>query len=589
MAASATSFAQIIKPALVNIKWHLGRILVFWLGLSLAHSLILVLIGPLLMALMNGHNLATISIAALLPKHITFLPQAWLAQTIPVATLKVWLPVAILVVGLLKSLATYGFQINQHYTALYVANTFRQKLFAKILAKDFEDLQNKSPGSWMSLIVNDVHFLQSRFSDLCLGVLRDLGITLAAIGTLALIAPQAAIVLVVAIPLLALGLGRISKNIAYFARKWQADLAELARQMLSIRRRLHFVKAQGGEAFEKAFFDHQNQAYFDNIKKSLRIRSGFAPWLEFVGIALFVGVLWLQSRGLLFATLSGPEIFQIFAALGMLLRPMRNIGEQLSKFQETRGALQHSLEVFAETPRAKASSQVVGEPLAIASLDFGYRNRIIGSIANLKPNYGRALAIIGPSGSGKSTLLKTLAGLIPAHNYEGGTPLAEWQQQSSYVSQKPFLFDGTLRDNLTYGIPGTVSDAQIIASLEQVGLSALSSRNNGLDAQILGLKPGFSGGQIQRLAIARLILSNRKIWLLDEPTAAVDAKTETSLLNYLLAAARTSKVCLVTVTHRLSHLDRYDEVWFLENGKLLAAGSPAEVAQLPAYKDFQSV
>ncbi len=584
-----------------TIKGPLVRVLLALVILSLANGLLVLLVGPLLKGILTSGSV--VGLSDLLPaKFHRLFPQAW-DQTWPVQVLALWLPGLIIAVGLLKSLATYVYQVNQNHAALLVAAAYRRKLFERIMGLPFQAIQAKAPGQWMSVLINDVHLLQMRFSDLTTGLLRDVFTVCSALIALSLVHAPSALVLAILTPLMAYGMGRAGQRIAFFAALWQRELALMVESVLSIRRRFDFIRAQGGESLELKWFDAKNHAYYQNIKKSLLIRSGFAPWVEFLCILIFVSIVYGTGTGWLFKHLSVPQLFQVFAAFGLILRPLRNMGEQIANFQETRGALRESLALFTlaaqrQVPQLATSLQRAGSiasknitalpdnfSATFTSLSVGYNGQAVAKFCDLKIARGKSIAIIGPSGAGKSTLIKTFANLLDAIESESDVTLATLAPYSSYVSQRPYLFDGDLRSNISYGC-SSISDSVIWSALTVVGLEPLlRSDPRGLDRPIKGLTPEFSGGQIQRIVVARLLVQDRLLWLLDEATSAVDQKTEQELTQALLQLTRAENRMLLMVTHRLRWLLHYDEVWFVD-GSLQLKGTHEQLLQNPHYNQF---
>ncbi|KRL14097.1 thiol reductant ABC exporter subunit CydC [Schleiferilactobacillus perolens] len=195
---------------------------------------------------------------------------------------------------------------------------------------------------------------------------------------------------------------------------------------------------------------------------------------------------------------------------------------------------------------------------------------------------GEKVAILGPSGEGKTTILQLLLGdLIP----QAGTitvndiPVAALQDERptlfGYLNQAPFLFNTTIRDNIRLGAPAA-SDKQIMTVLDDVGLGSLVQQlPDGLGTPVTESGQRFSGGQQQRLALARILLKKTPILLLDEPTIGLDPVTEQALMQMVMQVSRNRT--LIWVTHHLQGLETADQAIFLTNGKITMAGKPADL------------
>lgn len=576
-------FQRILKreilPIVFGQKGTLVRILLSLLALSLSSSLLLLLAGPLITSMLQGGQ--TLALDQLLPKGLLVLLPNLKGIDLPLTHLRVYIPLLILAAALLKGISGFAYQKNQGFLALRVATSYRTRLVAALLAQPYQTLRQRGSGEWMSLLMNDVEILSERFSQLTTQLLKDSMILLAALATMMLVHWPLTLTILLLGPVAAWFLGWVGKSIALHAQAWQKELALMNGRLLGLRARFDFIRAQGGEEFEFERFHAHNQSYYRRVRQSLFVRSAFAPWLEWGGMVGFVVLIFGISQGFWFSDLTPSVLIQLLAGMGMLVRPLRQLGEQYSRFQEAKGVLGQSMELLAkpsDVPKALPSGTEFSE-MRIRSLKFGYQTPLL-TLEDLSFEVGRAYAVLGPSGCGKSTFLQGFAGLLSNVQVDSEPPFALLQRESNYVAQKPFLFDGTLRDNLGYGLPqGLLEGAQEV--LEGLGLEELVfAHPNGLDQKVRGIQPQFSGGQCQRLMVARGLLRglSHKLWLFDEVTSALNPALEAQTTHYILKRAREAGALLLFVTHRLDHLSAFDEVLFFENGQLVLK-EKASVAQ----------
>lgn len=203
------------------------------------------------------------------------------------------------------------------------------------------------------------------------------------------------------------------------------------------------------------------------------------------------------------------------------------------------------------------------------------------------------IGIIGESGAGKSTLVDILGGFLhPTSgnitiNGNGVTALTdeEWRKQTAYIPQRPYIFSGTLADNVRFYYPEATQEA-VAAALESAGLSKLvSSLPGGLDEMIGGGGRSLSGGQEQRVALARALLSSRPVMLLDEPTAHLDIETEYELKETMLPLFEGKLVFLAT--HRLHWMTDMDLIVVMQQGRVAEVGTHSELtARKGAYYEL---
>jgi ATP-binding cassette subfamily C protein CydD len=270
--------------------------------------------------------------------------------------------------------------------------------------------------------------------------------------------------------------------------------------------------------------------------------------------------------------------------------PLRELGTHYHARQEAVAAADKLRELLEATPKAIAGegagldATVHQISLEGAGLTYPGRQTPVFTGVNLTLQRGRIVALVGPSGAGKSSLLQVLLGfrqLSEGQVKVNQTPLDmvgsyAWLEQVAWVSQHTTLFPGSLRDNLLLAAPDASEHALYLALEQANALEFVQRLPDGLDTIVGELGSGFSGGQIQRLALARAFLKDAPVLLLDEPTANLDRDSEQLVLESLqtLCAGR----LVLMLTHRRSSMLRADEVWQLENGQLSLLNTDAPEA-----------
>ena len=572
--------------------------------LSITQGVFLLLIKGFLAAFFTSADAENIRLGNLVPETMRQWIPAFEQLTISRSFLSVLVPVGIVVAGILKAFATYLYNLGIFRLSLKVAQNYREKIFEGVMALPWLSSSKRSPGEWMSVIMADAIFIQSRLTDFSTAFIKDGVLILSCLVTLSIIHWPAALALILIAPFIGWQMGRAGKRIAWFTEAFQRELGLLAGQLLGIRERFRFVRAQQGETFERTHFEARNTAYLKMMNGSIFLRAIVAPGMEWVGFFIFALFIYAWTRKIPGFDLSPDVVIQFFVALGLILRPIREMGEQVARWSETVGGLRRSMEVINEVDqfesqlggveRRKVLSQHLPPTFVqINSMEISYERRLAFSASNLNLKPGHSVAIIGPSGAGKSTIVKCLAGLIPPSSWQASMPWPQIVNHTTLVSQSPFLFKDTLRGNLLYGLSGserqTVTDKMLWDSLRLVNLEdTIKVLPNGLESEFNPIQTNLSGGQIQRLVIARAILRRPNILMLDEATAAIDGATERDISTRLIAASRHDGTILIAVTHRLRWLGLYDEVWFVENGRLELAGSHTDLLTRPRYRQFTS-
>ncbi|MGV2987144.1 heme ABC transporter permease/ATP-binding protein CydD [Vibrio sp. E150_011] len=288
-----------------------------------------------------------------------------------------------------------------------------------------------------------------------------------------------------------------------------------------------------------------------------------------VGVTLFAG---------LFILILAPEFYQ----------PLRDLGTFYHAKAQAVGAAESIVE-FLETevpdlPQGKSPLKP-SEHIGLEATDlevFSPEGRCLVGPITFQIKHGESVALVGPSGAGKTSLVNTILGFMP---YSGSLKINgqelrdivcdEWRERVSWVGQNPLLLHGSIGDNITLG-KQNVSD-QTISSALSSSFSAEFVDEHGLDYQVTDRSASLSVGQAQRLALARAMIQDGQFWLLDEPTASLDAKSE-RLVNEGIVQTTQGKTTL-TVTHQLSQLKNMDTIWVMNNGKLEQVGSFASLTE----------
>lgn len=286
------------------------------------------------------------------------------------------------------------------------------------------------------------------------------------------------------------------------------------------------------------------------------------------GVSLFAG---------LFILILAPEFYQ----------PLRDLGTFYHAKAQAVGAAE-SIVNFLQTEVSEQSrgSQPIPNPsqICIEAQDLIVTSpdgkQLLGPVSfSILP--GQATALVGPSGAGKTSLVNAILGFLP---YQGSLKingievnqcqLSQWREQISWVGQNPLLLHGSIRENVSLGNPA-LTDSQIQAALDEAFASEFVSQC-GLDYPISDRSGGLSVGQAQRLALARAMLQQGSFWLLDEPGASLDAKSE-QLVMQGIANKRQGKTTLM-VTHQLNQLQQTDQILVMQSGRIVQSGSYSELA-----------
>ncbi|MEO6874897.1 MAG: ABC transporter ATP-binding protein [Opitutaceae bacterium] len=376
---------------------------------------------------------------------------------------------------------------------------------------------------------------------------------------------------------------------------------------------IRVVRAFARQEFERKKFAEPNARYRDKSLRLMLLMSWYWSISDVValgqlGLTLIVGAHWIVAGkitvGLLFAFLS---------YLGIMLWPVRQMGRILTDLGKTSVALTRIREILSiareSEPtasataisaahalpgpgRAESPTERITGRIAVRDLHFHHatdhlavagRGALNGVTFDVHP--GESLAILGPSGAGKSTLMHLLLrlydyteGSIQLDGRELATLPRSWvRAQIGVVMQEPFLFSKTLRDNLRLG-RGDAPDEEIEAAARAASIhDTILTFADGYSTLIGERGITLSGGQRQRVAIARAVLKRPPLLILDDAMSAIDAETESLILNAL--QERRGKATTLVIAHRLSTLAHADRVIVLDHGRIIQTGTHAELSQ----------
>ncbi len=499
---------------------------------------------------------------------------------------------AILVVGILLSGAlSWGFNFaRQLYSAKAVGNVvlkLREDAFAAVLARDMSFYDEFPSGKIVSRVTSDTEDfatvvtltlnLVSQFLLVALIVVAlfiiDPGLTLLAL----LIAPVIVIV--------ALAFRRIARTTTQRARRALASVNSLVQESMS---GISVAKSFRQERSIYGEFCQVNQrSYAVNLRQGL-VFSGIFPLLNTIaglGTALIIYFGGLRVLG---HTASPGSWYLFVQAISIFWFPLTSIASFWSQFQQGLGSAERVFALIDATPRVQQTGEVMPPRLAgritFDRVDFGYNERepVLQDFSLTIPD-GQTVALVGHTGAGKSTLGKLIArfyefqqGRLLIDDYDiRSFDLPAYRRQLGIVPQAPFLFAGTVVETIRYARPDA-TDEEVEAAARRIGGGDwIEALPQGLQTQIGEMGRGLSLGQRQLVALARLLLQDPSILILDEATASVDPLTEAQIQEGLdeALAGRTA----IVIAHRLSTVKRADRILVLDHGRIVEEGTHNEL------------
>jgi ATP-binding cassette subfamily C protein CydD len=401
----------------------------------------------------------------------------------------------------------------------------------------------------------------------------------------------AGVVMMVTAPLIPLFMILIGKGAEQRNQRQWRQLAWMSAHFLDVIQGLTTLRLFNASRREAQVIARISDDYRRGTMSVLRIAFLSSFVLEFFStvsiamVAVLIGfrLYWGEMDFVhgLFVLLLAPEFYL----------PLRNMGTQYHARMEAIGAAERIVEIL-ETPAAEASGKLatVAElrqaDIRFEAVSFRYpdgRQAVQDIDLVIRP--GETLALVGASGAGKTTLINLLMGFLQPQGGRirvGGVPLQEialdaWRGHLAWLPQRPQLFPGSITDNIRLGLPRAGREAIHQAAALALASDFIEDLPQGWDTRVGEGGQGLSGGQVQRLALARAFLKDAPLVILDEPTANLDLDSETRVHTAMrtLAAGRT----LILIAHRLRTVREADRIVVLDDGRIVQTGTHAELLQ----------
>jgi subfamily B ATP-binding cassette protein MsbA len=495
-----------------------------------------------------------------------------------------------LLIVLVLPLAHVGQEVLSQWVLGRVLVDLQQQLCEKLLSLPLRFHHGQARGETLSRVMNDAqkahHSLDLLFQDVVQSVV---GLLVGA-AVLLFISWQLTLSLLVIAPIVAGVIAAFGRRIRSSAMRRQESQSDVTQRLLQILSGIKVIQAFHAQRGEAVAFARENQRYFRRNLRVQRNRAYSRSAVEglnnligvmvlFGGVALILGELWGLSFGALAA---------FVAVMQSTYAPLRDLTRGWTKLQEAVPSAERFFEILdetSETPDAAGAMRLSGirRGIRVDKVSFSYGREPVLRDVSFEAKRGEMVAIVGATGSGKTTLADLLlrfydpdAGAIEVDGVDLRRIARDsWLEHVAVVSQEPFLFAGTIRQNIAYGRPGA-SEAELREAARVAHVDEFLGRlPDGWETDVGDAGALLSGGQRQRITIARAVLKNPEVLIFDEATSALDAKSERLVQEAVdgLLAGRTTFV----IAHRLSTVRHADKILVLERGAAVELGTHEEL------------
>ncbi len=506
---------------------------------------------------------------------------------------------AIVVLGLIRGGLMYGRRVISGKQALGVEYDLRDELYSHFLRLSFGFYDRSQTGQLMSRATIDLQSVRFFLGYGLIFFAQHVVTIVVVTAVLFVYSWKLALVALAITPVIAVTAYRYSRVSQPVLREVQQTLAEVAIVAEESITGVHVVKSFAQEERRSAHFDSAANTVFERTLAANAQRALYVPLLTFLPLVAQGLVLLAAGRMVVSGSLSLGAFFTFNLLLAMLVMPLRMLGMWVGQAQRAIAAGRRIFEVLDEPeeisdrPDARPLPPGPGR-LVFEDVTFGYDpERPVLERVDLEVPSGRTVALVGPTGSGKTTL----AALVPRfYDTTAGRVLVDGvdvrdlarrslRREIGVISQDPFLFSASIRDNIALGMPDAPFDAVESAARAAQAHEFILELPQGYDTVVGERGITLSGGQRQRIAIARALLIDPRILILDDATASVDATTEARIRAGLREVMRGRTT--IIIAHRLSTIALADEIVVLDHGRVAARGTQSELLEVsPVFREI---
>ena len=466
-----------------------------------------------------------------------------------------------------------------------VKQQLREKIYRKLLSLGGSYHERVSTSEIVQVSVEGVDQLETYFSSYLPQFFYSMLAPVTLFVALVFVNWKAAVVLFVCVPLIPVSIAAVQTFAKKLLSRYWGQYTSLGDHFLENLQGLTTLKIYQADERQQQIMNEEAEKFRRITMKVLTMQLNSITIMDLVafgGAALGIGIaVWELHSGTI--TLQAALMTILLAAEFFL--PMRTLG---SFFHIAMNGMAASDKIFRliELPAEKSGEQALVPmpfPITFANVSFSYDGeRTVVSDLNMRLPQGSFTAIVGPSGCGKSTSAALLMGELDG--YDGAICFGEQEGRTlreadrlrfiTRVTHQSYLFSATVRENLRLA-KKDVDDAELWAVLEQVRLADFLRGEQGLDTMLKEQGSNFSGGQRQRLALARALLHDSPVYIFDEATSNIDVESETLIMEVIETLAKTKTVLLIT--HRLANVVHADQIYVMEAGAIVERGSFAQL------------
>ena len=504
----------------------------------------------------------------------------------------VWICLLIPLVMTVRSLCSYGNAYYMNWVSNKVVNDVRNQLFAKVVRHSMDFFNRMQTGFLMSRIANDTRSLQQALSSVSSDVFKQPVTIVGAVIVLLLIDWKFTVVSLVLFPICIVPIRIFGRRARQAVQLDQRGAALMSVTMQESFAGIRVIKSFAREDQQEKSFRRSAQLSFSNTMRTVKATEAVGPLVEIIAsIGVGFALLYVYA-----ANLTAGRFFGLISGIFIIYEPIKTLSKLHIVMQRSLGATTQIFSILDSKPAVQDAPNAVElvsskGRIEFENVTFRYSTGVTDAVRdiNLHIEPGKSYALVGASGAGKSTILSLILRLydptsgavkIDGHNLHTLTQKS-LREQIGLVTQETFLFHDTIFKNIQFGRPNATLEEVYAAAQTAFAHEFILAQPDGYDTVIGDKGCLISGGQQQRLAIARALLKNAPILLLDEATSSLDTESEKQIQKALekLAAGRT----VIAIAHRLSTILSADKIVVLDHGSIKEIGTHAELLEKSGY------
>ena len=512
--------------------------------------------------------------------------------------------VSLIVVFSAKNISLYIKNITLSIVQYRLIRDLRNKLYSHFHYLSLSYFNKNKSGELTAVLVNDIDNMRNSLSIMFQKLFVEPINIIILMSLLFIVSTKLALIALLIIPVSGIIIFGISHSIRRRSARSQAQLAGMTSMIAETIGSMRIVKAFATKGFEINRFAKETQKYYKLMIRRDRLRFVSSPVSETFGATIAALLLWVGARDVLvIESISSEDFLRFILLLFSLFQPLKNLTNVVNELQN---GLASADRVFAIMDIKSDIQDVdnafkvkdLSSSLSFNDVSFTYGNKdekVLNNI-NFKINKGEIFALVGPSGAGKSTLVDliprfydTLSGSIKIDGKDiKSLELKSLRSLMGIVTQETFLFDDTVKANISYGVENISDDEIKDASKAANAHEFIRKLPDGYNTIIGERGVSLSGGQKQRIAIARAIVKNPPILILDEATSSLDSESEKHVQSAIenLMSERT----VFVIAHRLSTVHNANKILVLENGQIVQEGKHDDLINVDGlYKQLHKM